>query len=148
MWRNETPNTDSLGTCGARLPRLIGRLAPLLLVAALMAGVGFQVPADARSAATGAQAVPPAPVAAVVKVGMTVEDMDRALAFYTNVLDFEVLSDVEVLGPDYEALTGVFGLRARIVELRLGDETIELTEYLTPRGREIPRDSRSNDRWF
>ena len=148
MWRNETPNTDSLGTCGARLPRLIGRLAPLLLVAALMAGVGLQVPADARSAATGAQAVPPAPVAAVVKVGMTVEDMDRALAFYTNVLDFEVLSDVEVLGPDYEALTGVFGLRARIVELRLGDETIELTEYLTPRGREIPRDSRSNDRWF
>jgi catechol 2,3-dioxygenase-like lactoylglutathione lyase family enzyme len=25
---------------------------------------------------------------------------------------------------------------------------VELTEYLTPRGREVPRDSRSNDRWF
>ena len=32
--------------------------------------------------------------------------------------------------------------------MRLGDETIELTEYLTPRGRPIPVDSRSNDRWF
>jgi catechol 2,3-dioxygenase-like lactoylglutathione lyase family enzyme len=36
----------------------------------------------------------------------------------------------------------------RIVRLRLGDEQIELTEYLAPRGRPIPVDSRSNDRWF
>jgi catechol 2,3-dioxygenase-like lactoylglutathione lyase family enzyme len=32
--------------------------------------------------------------------------------------------------------------------MRLGDEQIELTEYLTPRGRPIPVDSRSHDRWF
>jgi catechol 2,3-dioxygenase-like lactoylglutathione lyase family enzyme len=32
--------------------------------------------------------------------------------------------------------------------MRLGDESIELTEYLTPKGRPIPIDSRSNDRWF
>jgi len=32
--------------------------------------------------------------------------------------------------------------------MRLGDESIELTEYLTPKGRPIPVDSRSNDRWF
>ncbi len=36
----------------------------------------------------------------------------------------------------------------RVVRLRLGDETIELTEYLAPKGRPIPVDSRSNDRWF
>jgi catechol 2,3-dioxygenase-like lactoylglutathione lyase family enzyme len=30
----------------------------------------------------------------------------------------------------------------------LGDEVLELTEYLTPQGRQIPVDSRSNDRWF
>jgi hypothetical protein len=29
-----------------------------------------------------------------------------------------------------------------------GGEEIELTEYLTPRGRPIPVDSRSHDRWF
>ena len=36
----------------------------------------------------------------------------------------------------------------RVVRLRLGDEQIELTEYLAPRGRPVPVDSRSNDRWF
>jgi len=42
----------------------------------------------------------------------------------------------------------VFGLRMRVVRMRLGDEFIELTEYLAPKGRPIPVDSRSNDRWF
>ena len=32
--------------------------------------------------------------------------------------------------------------------MRLGDESIDLTEYLTPKGRPIPADSRSNDQWF
>jgi catechol 2,3-dioxygenase-like lactoylglutathione lyase family enzyme len=32
--------------------------------------------------------------------------------------------------------------------MRLGDEFIELTEYLAPQGRPIPADSRSHDRWF
>ena len=32
--------------------------------------------------------------------------------------------------------------------MKLGDEFIELTEYLAPQGRPIPIDSRSNDRWF
>jgi catechol 2,3-dioxygenase-like lactoylglutathione lyase family enzyme len=64
------------------------------------------------------------------------------------VLDFEKLSDDEVLGPAYERLTGVFGVRLRVVRLRLGDEMLQLTEYLTPKGRPVPPDSRSNDRWF
>jgi catechol 2,3-dioxygenase-like lactoylglutathione lyase family enzyme len=32
--------------------------------------------------------------------------------------------------------------------MRLGDEFIELTEFLAPRGRPAPMDSRANDRWF
>jgi catechol 2,3-dioxygenase-like lactoylglutathione lyase family enzyme len=32
--------------------------------------------------------------------------------------------------------------------MKLGDEIIELTEYLAPKGRPIPVDSRSNDQWF
>src|SRR5258706_7181283 len=36
----------------------------------------------------------------------------------------------------------------RMVRMRLGDEAIELTEYLAPRGRPAPTDSRSQDRWF
>src|SRR5438128_6103101 len=85
---------------------------------------------------------------AVDAVGMTVADMDRSLAFYTQVLSFEPVSDVEVTGSEYEHLQGVFGLRMRVVRLRLGDESIVLTEYLVPKGRPIPVDSRSHDRWF
>jgi catechol 2,3-dioxygenase-like lactoylglutathione lyase family enzyme len=87
-------------------------------------------------------------VTAVGPVGMTVADADRSIAFYAEVLGFEKVSDVEVDGPDYERLEGVFGLRMRVVRMRLGEESIELTEYLTPRGRPLPADSRSNDRWF
>ena len=87
-------------------------------------------------------------VSALDSVGLTVSDMDRSVEFFSKVLAFEKVSDVEVAGQDYERLQGLFGLRARIVRMKLGDESIELTEYLTPRGRPIPVDSRSNDRWF
>jgi catechol 2,3-dioxygenase-like lactoylglutathione lyase family enzyme len=87
-------------------------------------------------------------VAAVDAVGMTVSDMERSLAFYTNVLSFEPVSDVEVAGDAYEHLQGVFGLRLRVVRLQLGDESIVLSEYLAPKGRPAPIDARSNDRWF
>jgi catechol 2,3-dioxygenase-like lactoylglutathione lyase family enzyme len=87
-------------------------------------------------------------VSHVESVGFTVSDMDKAVEFYTRVLPFEKVSDVEVWGSDFEHLSGVFGARVRVVRLRLGGETLELTEYLTPRGRPVPADSRSNDRWF
>jgi len=102
-------------------------------------------------ALSAGHAQPPAPlplVRALGAVGMTVGDLDRSVAFYAGVLGFEKVSDVEVWGEDYERLQGLFGLRMRVVRMRLGDEAIELTEYLAPRGRPIPGDSRSNDRWF
>jgi catechol 2,3-dioxygenase-like lactoylglutathione lyase family enzyme len=95
-----------------------------------------------------AQQSPAAPVVAVDSIGITVSDMDRSVEFYSKVLTFEKISDVEVWGDAYEHLQGIFGLRMRVVRMRLGDEFIELTEYLAPRGRPIPVDSRSNDRWF
>jgi catechol 2,3-dioxygenase-like lactoylglutathione lyase family enzyme len=87
-------------------------------------------------------------VKAVEAFGITVSDMDRALEFYSKVLTFEKVSDVEVWGPEYEDLQGLFGVRMRVVRMKLGDEFIELTDYLAPEGRPIPVDSRSNDRWF
>src|SRR6266852_5339235 len=90
----------------------------------------------------------PALVDGVDAIGITVSDMDRAADFYSKVLTFEKVSDTEVAGENYEHLEGVFGLRIRVVRMRLGHEFIELTEYLAPKGRPIPADSRSNDRWF
>ena len=87
-------------------------------------------------------------VRGVDAVGLTVSDIDRSVDFFSTVLSFEKLSDVELAGPDYDHLEGVFGLRMRVVRMRLGDQSIELTQYLAPRGRPVPVDSRSNDRWF
>jgi catechol 2,3-dioxygenase-like lactoylglutathione lyase family enzyme len=87
-------------------------------------------------------------VQAVDAVGMTVADMDRSIEFFSNVLTFEKVSDVEVTGSDYERLQGLFGVRMRVVRMKLGNESIELTEYLAPRGRPFPSDTRSNDHWF
>ncbi|WP_019501173.1 VOC family protein [Pseudanabaena sp. PCC 6802] len=90
----------------------------------------------------------PSTVTAVDSVGITVSDMDKAVEFYSQVLAFRKISDVEVWGNEYEHLQGLFGIRMRVVRMQLGDEFIELTEYLTPKGNPIPIDSRSHDRWF
>jgi catechol 2,3-dioxygenase-like lactoylglutathione lyase family enzyme len=87
-------------------------------------------------------------VSAVDSIDITVSDIDRALNFYSGVLTFAKVSDTEVTGETYEKLEGVFGVRMRVVRMQLGDEFIELTEYLAPRGRSIPAGARSNDRSF
>lgn len=79
---------------------------------------------------------------------MTVSDMDRSVNFYSRILTFEKLSDTELAGDEVERFFGIFGARVRIVRMKLGDESIELVQFLTPRGRPIPVDSRSNDLWF
>jgi catechol 2,3-dioxygenase-like lactoylglutathione lyase family enzyme len=84
----------------------------------------------------------------VDSIGLTVSDLDRSVDFYSKVLTFEKVSETEVDGTDYEHLEGVFGLRMRTARMRLGDECIELTEFLAPKGRPAPVDSRSNDGWF
>jgi catechol 2,3-dioxygenase-like lactoylglutathione lyase family enzyme len=114
-------------------------LAGVLVLLAVSVGVPPERAVEAQPAGL---------IRAVGAVGMTVGNLERSIAFYSDVLGFEKVSDVEVLGEDYERLQGVFGLRMRVVRMRLGGEAIELTEYLTPRGRLIPVDSRSHDRWF
>jgi len=84
----------------------------------------------------------------VASVGIVVHKMERSLKFYTEVLNFEKISDVEVSGESYERLKGVFGLRMRVAKIKLGDEFIELIEYLAPKGRSVPKNSRSQDIWF
>lgn len=87
-------------------------------------------------------------VKSVTAIGMTVADMDRSVEFFANVLRFEKISDIEVHGSEYEKLQGLFGVRMRVVRLKLGEEMIELTQYLAPEGRPIPPDWRSHDHGF
>jgi len=103
----------------------------------LLAGFGGQASAAGEPGMT-----------AVESVAMTVSDMDRSLRFYHDVLGFEAVSDMEKSGDDYEHLYGVFGARVRLVTMRLGDETLQLEQFLSSQGRPVPVDSRSNDGWF
>jgi catechol 2,3-dioxygenase-like lactoylglutathione lyase family enzyme len=68
-------------------------------------------------------------VDAVTRIIIPVSDLDRATSFYTNALAFARVDGAEPPG----------------MALRLGTETIELVRQT---GRPVPRDSRSNDRWF
>jgi len=74
--------------------------------------------------------------------------MDRSIDFYSKLLTFEKISDRETDGEEVEHLFGVFGAHVRLVEMKLGDESIQLAQFVAPRGRPIPVDSRSNDLWF
>jgi catechol 2,3-dioxygenase-like lactoylglutathione lyase family enzyme len=84
----------------------------------------------------------------VEAIGITVSDMDRSVKFYHEVLGFNKISDNEFYGASFEQLQGIFGLRMRVVTMRLGDEKIELTDYLTSGGRRIPENAASNDLIF
>jgi catechol 2,3-dioxygenase-like lactoylglutathione lyase family enzyme len=110
----------------------------LLLAGALFAGAPL----------AAAPAAAPAPVQAVVEVGVTVGDLDRSVAFFTGVLQFEKVGERGAAGAEFERVEGVSGARARVARLRLGRESLVLTQYLAPPGRPVPADSRSNDRWF
>jgi catechol 2,3-dioxygenase-like lactoylglutathione lyase family enzyme len=87
-------------------------------------------------------------VDAVGAIGMTVADVQRSAAFYADVLGFETVADTEVTGEHWGRRYGVPDSRRRIVQMRLGDERIELMQFLRSPGRPIPPDSRSHDRWF
>lgn len=115
------------------------------LVGCLLA-LGLGAPLGAGRAGSEA---PPFHADAVVSVGTTVSDLARSVRFFVDVLGFTAEGmSMELAGRPYELLHGVFGARVRTARLRLGREQIDLTEYLAPRGRPYPADSRGNDRWF
>jgi catechol 2,3-dioxygenase-like lactoylglutathione lyase family enzyme len=81
-------------------------------------------------------------------IGLTVSDIERSRNFYTQALGFQLVSDVTADEPEYSQAEGVPNTAIRIVTLKLGDEYIELMQYLTLKGEPIPDDSQSNDLWF
>jgi catechol 2,3-dioxygenase-like lactoylglutathione lyase family enzyme len=120
-------------------------LSPVrIAVAAALAVFAVVAPPPAGPAAAPAALA----VEGVESIGMTVSDLDRAVAFYTTVLPFNTVAVFESTGREHELLTGVFGARTRTARLALGDERIELTEFVAPKGRPYPADTRANDRWF
>lgn len=90
----------------------------------------------------------PIQVQKIRAIALTVTDADRSQDFYTKALSFEFVSDITVEGQNYSDLEGVDKAKIRLVTLQLGDELIELMQYLNVEGKPIPKDSQSNDLWF
>jgi catechol 2,3-dioxygenase-like lactoylglutathione lyase family enzyme len=113
-----------------------------------LTAIGFASPSVGL---TQTRVVTPSAVGRIQSIGpvwMTVGNMDRSIDFYSRVLTFQKTSDTELAGDRVERLFGVFKTRVRVVRMTLGEESIELVEFLAPLGRPIPEDSRSNDLWF
>lgn len=68
-------------------------------------------------------------------VGISVKDLDAAIAWYRDVIGAEVVLDKE-FGEELGRIIGVPGGCSRIVHMRLGDSMIELFDYHHPKGRE------------
>ena len=89
-----------------------------------------------------------AEVRAIQGFALTVSDSERATAFYETALGFKKVSEQEISGREYDHLTGISGTKVKSVRLKLGSDSIELNQFVSPAGQLIPRDSRSNDLWF
>jgi catechol 2,3-dioxygenase-like lactoylglutathione lyase family enzyme len=91
----------------------------------------------------------PGDVERLKMIGFTVADIDRETVFFTKVLSFEKVSEFRISGSEYDKMEGVFNANMRIVHLKLGEQVVELTQYISPpTGRPIPIPSYSNDEWF
>lgn len=87
-------------------------------------------------------------VESVERVALTVSDLDRSIAFYRDVLDFELVGRAIAEGPELASLHGLTEARVRLADMELGDERIRLMQWVRPVGRPAPSDGRGNDLWF
>src|SRR5262249_6473839 len=128
---------ESVGGSRARVARAFVAAGVLALVLALSGNAGHardRLPGD---------------VERLKMIGFTVADIDRVTVFFTKVLSFEKAADFRVAGSEYDKMEGVFNTNMRIVHLKLGEQMVELTQYISPStGRPIPVPSYSNDEWF
>jgi catechol 2,3-dioxygenase-like lactoylglutathione lyase family enzyme len=69
--------------------------------------------------------------------GFTVPDLDRAASFFRDVLGFSITDTMRQLGPAVERMVDVPGAEVDIAFATLGDCTIELICYVTPRSDRI-----------
>ncbi len=81
-------------------------------------------------------------------VCITVKDLNSSIKFYTEVLQFKLNNREEFLGIEYEDLLGKFGIHCKIAHLQLGEEKVDLIDYLTTGGRPMPKVQKSNDLSF
>lgn len=75
---------------------------------------------------------------------VSVKDMEKAIAFYRDVIGMEKVFDRE-FDEAMGRLIGVPGTQVRIVHMKLNDSVVELFDYRFPQGREPLREHRQSD---
>ncbi len=81
-------------------------------------------------------------------ISSTVSNMERSLNFYTKALSFKLVDDITIDEDYYCQLEAIPPTKIRIATLSMGNELIELKEYLDLEGKPIPSDTQGNDLWF
>jgi catechol 2,3-dioxygenase-like lactoylglutathione lyase family enzyme len=77
-------------------------------------------------------------------VGISVRDMDKAIAFYRDVIGMELAMDREFDTP-LARIIGTEGACARVVHMKLGNSVVELFQYSAPEGRDRLPDHNQSD---
>ena len=77
-------------------------------------------------------------------VAISVQDMDKVVAFYRDIIGMEKVFDRE-FDVKMAQLIGVPGARVRIVHMKLNNSVIELFDYHYPVGRPPRPDAQQSD---
>lgn len=88
-------------------------------------------------------------IKSVEHVALSVQDLDRSIAFYKDILGMDVVKQIEA-GPEMGLgdIVGVPGCSARIAHLEYKGFMLELFEYTDPRGRPLARERTQADHGF
>ena len=85
-------------------------------------------------------------IVGIEHIGLSVADLDRSLAFYRDLMGFELLRVLDCTPEgDLGTVVGMPGCCARIAHLLLDGRMLELFEYAEPRGRVQREDARQAD---
>ncbi|MBL8900714.1 MAG: VOC family protein [Planctomycetes bacterium] len=114
------------------------------LLLALLASLAAATPL--RAQAPAASHVPL--VQGVEALCLPVADLERSIAFFTEVLEFRLVARHEVEGERWERFLAVFPLRLEIAVLSLGDERLELWQYWAPHASDANGTVQPNDAAF
>ena len=77
-------------------------------------------------------------------VAISVKDMEKAIAFYRDVIGMEKVFD-RTFDTPMAKLIGVEGTEVRIVHMKMGEAVVELFDYKHPKGREPRPDLQQSD---